>query len=113
MAAPLDESARSIILATVPALKAHGVAITTEMYSRLLANPEIRDLFNMSHQKDGEQPKALALAVLAYAQHIDKLDALGGMVERIAEKHVGLNILPEHYPYVADALLGAISHVLG
>ena len=29
MAAPLDESARSIILATVPALKAHGVAITT------------------------------------------------------------------------------------
>ncbi|MFW7268662.1 NO-inducible flavohemoprotein [Gluconacetobacter sp. Hr-1-5] len=113
MSAPLDEATRAIIRATVPALKAHGVAITTEMYQRLLARPEIRDLFNLSHQRDGEQPRALALAVLAYAEHIDTLGALGGMVERIAGKHVGLNILPEHYPYVAEALLGAIAHVLG
>ncbi|GBQ81104.1 flavohemoprotein [Gluconacetobacter johannae DSM 13595] len=113
MAAPLDDKTRSILKACVPALEAHGLAITTEMYRRLLANPEIRDLFNMSHQNDGAQPKALALAVLAYARNIDNLGALGGMVERIAEKHVGLNILPEHYPYVADALLGAIAHVLG
>ncbi|CAI9121292.1 NO-inducible flavohemoprotein [Brytella acorum] len=113
MADPLDEKTRSIILATVPALKAHGLAITTEMYKRLLATPAIRDLFNLSHQQDGEQPKALALAVMCYAEHINDLGALGGMVERIAEKHVGLNILPEHYPYVATALLGAIGHVLG
>lgn len=113
MAAPLDDATRSIIKACVPVLEAHGVAITTEMYRRLLANPDIRDLFNMSHQKDGEQPRALALAVLAYARNIDNLGALGGMVERIAEKHAGLNILPEHYPFVAEALLGAIAHVLG
>ncbi|GBQ20161.1 flavohemoprotein [Gluconacetobacter sacchari DSM 12717] len=113
MAAPLDDATRAIVKACVPALEAHGLTITQEMYKRLLATPEIRDLFNMSHQKDGEQPKALALAVLAYARNIDNLGALGGMVERIAEKHVGLNILPEHYPFVADALLGAIAHVLG
>lgn len=113
MSAPLDDSTRAIISATVPALKAHGTAITTEMYKRLLSTPAIRDLFNLSHQQDGEQPKALALAVLCYAEHINDLGALGGMVERIAEKHVGLNILPEHYPYVAEALLGAIGHVLG
>ncbi|MCQ9156633.1 NO-inducible flavohemoprotein [Acidomonas methanolica] len=113
MSAPLDDRTRAIISATVPALKAHGTAITTEMYKRLLSTPAIRDLFNLSHQQDGEQPKALALAVLCYAEHINDLGALGGMVERIAEKHVGLNILPEHYPYVAEALLGAIGHVLG
>ncbi|MCI2008985.1 MAG: NO-inducible flavohemoprotein [Acetobacter peroxydans] len=113
MPTPLDEKTRSIILATVPALKAHGLAITEEMYKRLLVRPEIRDLFNQSHQRDLEQPRALALAVLAYAQNINDLGQLGGMVERIAEKHVGLNILPEHYPFVADALLGAIGHVLG
>ena len=113
MAAPLDEKTRSIVKACVPALEAHGLDITREMYSRLLADPEIRDLFNMSHQKDGEQPKALALAVLAYARNIDTLGNLGGMVERITQKHVGLNILPEHYPYVGKALLGAIEHVLG
>lgn len=113
MPSPLDAKTLSIIKACVPALEAHGLDITQEMYKRLLSNPDIRDLFNMSHQKDGEQPKALALAVLAYARNIDNLGALGSMVERIAEKHVGLNILPKHYPYVADALLGAIAHVLG
>ena len=113
MPSPLDTKTLLIIKACVPALDAHGLDITQEMYKRLLSNPDIRDLFNMSHQKDGEQPKALALAVLAYARNIDNLGALGGMVERIAEKHVGLNILPKHYPYVADALLGAIAQVLG
>ncbi|AQS86001.1 MAG: NO-inducible flavohemoprotein [Acetobacter aceti] len=113
MVAPLDDKTRSIVKACVPALEAHGLDITKEMYQRLLADPEIRDLFNMSHQKDGEQPKALALAVLAYARNIDTLGALGGMVERITQKHVGLNILPEHYPHVGKALLGAIEHVLG
>lgn len=110
MASPLDDKTRAIVSACVPALEAHGLAITTEMYRRLLANPEIRDLFNLSHQKDGEQPTALALAVLAYARNIDNPGALGGMVERIAEKHVGLNIRAEHYPFVAEALLGAIAH---
>ena len=40
-------------------------------------------------------------------------DRVGAAVERIAQKHVALNILPEHYPFVADALLGAIGEVLG
>ncbi|ATU74176.1 NO-inducible flavohemoprotein [Komagataeibacter rhaeticus] len=113
MALPLDDRTRGIIRACVPALEAHGLAITTEMYRRLLANPAIRDLFNLSHQQNGEQPRALALAVLAYARNIDNPGVMAGAVERIAEKHVGLNILPEHYPYVADALLGAIAQVLG
>lgn len=34
-------------------------------------------------------------------------------VERIAQKHIGYNIKPEHYPFVAKSLLGAIEHVLG
>jgi nitric oxide dioxygenase len=34
-------------------------------------------------------------------------------VERIAQKHVGYNILSEHYPYVANAILAAIKDVLG
>lgn len=113
MPTPLSDQTRSIVSACVPALEAHGLAITQEMYKRLLTHDAIRDLFNMSHQKDGEQPKALAFSVLAYARHIDNPAPLQGMIERIAEKHVGLNILPEHYPFVGEALLGAIAHVLG
>lgn len=113
MPTPLSEKTRSIVTACVPALEAHGIDITREMYKRLLSNAEIRDLFNMSHQKDGEQPKALAFSVLAYARHIQDPAPLKAMIERIAEKHVGLNIEPRHYPFVGEALLGAIAHVLG
>ncbi|MEL6061451.1 MULTISPECIES: NO-inducible flavohemoprotein [unclassified Methylobacterium] len=114
MPAPLSPATIALIKATVPALEAHGLAITKRMYERLFENAEMRDLFNQSHHGEiGSQPKALAQAVLAYARNIDNLGALGGAVERIAQKHVALNILPEHYPYVADALLGAIGDILG
>jgi nitric oxide dioxygenase len=114
MPAPLNPATVALIKATVPALEAHGLDITKRMYERLFRNADIRDLFNQSHHGEtGSQPKALALAVLAYARNIDNLGALGGAVERIAQKHVALNILPEHYPYVADALLGAIGDILG
>lgn len=110
----LSDTTIQLVKATVPALQEHGLAITKRMYERMFRNEEIRDLFNQSHHGEaGSQPKALASAVLAYAQNIDNLGALAPAVERIAQKHVGLNILPEHYPYVADALLGAIKDVLG
>ncbi|MDJ0388352.1 NO-inducible flavohemoprotein [Roseomonas sp. E05] len=110
----LSDKTVSLVKATVPALEAHGLAITRRMYERMFQNAEIRDLFNQSHHGEtGSQPKALATAVLAYARNIDNLGVLSTAVERIAQKHVGLNILPEHYPYVAEALLGAIKDVLG
>ena len=80
----------------------------------MFRDPAIRDLFNQSHHGEtGSQPKALAAAVLAYARHIDNSARWPAAVERIAQKHAGLMILPEHYPHVAEALLGAIGDVLG
>lgn len=114
MPTPLSLPAVALVKATVPALEAHGLTITHRMYERLFKNAEMRDLFNQSHHGEaGSQPKALAQAVLAYARNIDKLSALSGAVERIIQRHVALNILPEHYPYVGEALLGAIQEVLG
>lgn len=103
----------ALVKATVPALEQHGADITTVMYRRLFRDPRIAALFNQANQKSGAQRFALANAVLAYARHIDDLGALGPAVERMAQKHVGYAILPEHYPHVATALLGAIAEVLG
>lgn len=113
MPAPLSPETIAIVKATVPALEAHGLAVTKRMYEHLFQTEEIRDLFNQSHQGAGSQPRALASAILAYAQNIDNLAVLAPAVERIAQKHAGLNILPVHYPYVATALLQAIRDVLG
>lgn len=114
MSQTLSERTITLVKATVPALEAHGLDIVREMYARMFENPEIRDLFNQSHHGDtGAQPRALTAAILAYAANIENLGALAPAVERIAQKHVGLQILPEHYPHVGEALLGAIKAVLG
>lgn len=114
MSAALSADVIARVKATVPALAEHGAAITQAMYARLFQDEHIKALFNHANQGEGGgQVKALASAVLAYARNIDNLAVLAPAVERIAQKHVGYHILPEHYPYVATALLGAIKDVLG
>ena len=54
----LDQHTIDIIKSTVPALKAHGLDITTTFYKNMFEqNPEVAPLFDMSKQKSGEQPK--------------------------------------------------------
>lgn len=114
MSQTLSEQTIALVKATVPALEAHGLDIVNEMYSRMFQNADIRALFNQSHHgASGSQSRALTGAILAYANNIENLGALTPAVERITQKHVGLQILPEHYPHVAEALLGAIKAVLG
>jgi nitric oxide dioxygenase len=111
----LSDQQRALIKATVPALQAHGETITRRFYSAMLtAHPELHNYFNPANQLgEGGQARALAASVLTYAQYIDRLETLGGMVERICTKHVSLEILPEHYPIVGEYLLHAIAEVLG
>lgn len=110
----LSAAAIATVKATVPALRIHGLAITTRMYDRLFEDAAIKALFNQDHHgPGGRQPKALAMAVVAYAENIDNLGALAGAVETIAARHVASRIRPEHYEVVAGALLGAIGDVLG
>jgi nitric oxide dioxygenase len=74
MTAALSQRTIDIVKSTVPALVAHGGAITRNMYERLFRDDDIKALFNQAHQDEtGSQPKALAGAVLAYARHIDNL----------------------------------------
>ncbi|MGN6357970.1 MAG: globin domain-containing protein [Novosphingobium sp.] len=113
MAAPLAPETIALIKATAPALREHGVAITTRMYQRLFVNEEVKALFDMAAQESGEQPKRLAGAILAYAENIDKLQNLTAPVERMVQRHVETGVKAEHYPYVAEALLPAIRDVLG
>ena len=104
----------ALIKATVPLLESGGEALTTHFYKLLLdEHPEVQPLFNQAHQASGEQPRALANGVLMYAKHIDRLQALGPLVGQIVQKHVSLQILPEHYPIVGSCLLRAIREVLG
>lgn len=110
----LNASDRAIVKSTVPLLESGGEALTTHFYKKLLSRyPQVRPLFNQAHQASGDQPRALANGVLMYARHIDQLEQLGDLVAKIINKHVALQILPEHYPLVGECLLEAIREVLG
>ena len=83
-------------------------------YDALLReHPEVRPFFNQANQRSGSQPRALANSVLMYARHIDELEKLGDLVAVIVNKHVSLQIEPQHYPIVGGCLLRSIRAVLG
>lgn len=110
----LSQKTIDIVKATVPVLKEKGVEITQVFYKNMLGeNPEIRAMFDPEKQKDGSQPKALAMTVLAAAQNIENLEVLAPAVKKIAQTHVNTNVKAEHYPIVGKYLLGAIKEVLG
>ena len=110
----LSQKTIDIVKSTVPALKEHGLEITTTFYKTMFENnPEVKAMFNMDKQESGAQPKALAMTVLAAAQNIDNLEVLLPAVKKIGQVHVNTNVKPEHYPIVGKNLLIAIKEVLG
>lgn len=109
----LTDNEIKIIKSSAPALAEYGEQITGRFYQILLEkNPELKNIFNMTNQKSGNQKQALAMAVYAFSKYVDNLSVILGDVERIAQKHASLGIKPEHYPLVGAALLESIKEIL-
>ncbi len=101
-----------IVKSTAPSLKKQGQKITARMYQILFSNhPEVKPQFNMSDRANGSQPARLATAVYAYATHIEDLEALKSMVEKIAHRHIETKVRPEQYALVGESLLQAMKEV--
>jgi len=95
-----------VVKSTIPLLESAGPALTQHFYQRMFShNPELKDIFNMTHQKTGRQGVALFEAIAAYAKNIENLAALTSAVERIAHKHTSFNIQAEHYQIVGHHLI--------
>ncbi|AQH03985.1 nitric oxide dioxygenase (plasmid) [Burkholderia sp. KK1] len=110
----LTQKTKDIVKATAPVLAEHGYPIIQRFYSRLFqAHPELKNVFNMAHQEQGQQQQALARAVYAYAENIENPESLAAVLRNIANKHASLDVRAEHYPVVGEHLLGAIKDVLG
>ncbi|TKT92982.1 NO-inducible flavohemoprotein [Dyadobacter frigoris] len=105
---------KNLIKATVPVLKENGVLLTDHFYKRMFKhNPELKNVFNMGNQQNKRQQTALAMAILAYAEHIENPAVLMPAIDGIGQKHMSLDIRPEHYLIVGKHLLASISEVLG
>ncbi len=112
----LSQSSAAIVAATAPVVAEHAGAITKVFYPKMFAaHPELLRVFNTAHQATGEQPKALAGSVVAYAVNLLDPGArdLEPMLDRIVHRHVSLGIRPDQYPIVGKYLLEAVGEVLG
>jgi len=109
--AELSAQTQQIVKRTAPLLKQKAKAVTTKMYKRLFSNhPEVEALFANAPDNQNE---VLARSIIAYSENIDNLPALDGALDKIAQHHINTNVKPEHYPFVAEALLQAMVDVLG
>jgi hemoglobin-like flavoprotein len=112
----LSPQALDIVRATAATVAAHADEITAHFYPRMFAaHPELLRIFNQGNQATGEQSKALAGSVVAYAvQLIDpEAASFDHVMRRIAYKHVSLGIRPEQYTIVGEHLLASVAEVLG
>lgn len=109
----LDAQTIVTIKASIPALLATGPALTAHFYDRMFEhNPELKDIFNMSNQRNGNQREALFNAICAYASNIENLAALLPAVEKIAQKHTSFAIQPYQYDIVGKHLLATLEEML-
>lgn len=105
-----------MVKATAGVVAENAEKITACFYPRMFAaHPELLRVFNQGNQATGEQSRALAASVVAYAVQLIDPDApsFDHVMKRIAHKHISLGIRPEQYPIVGHHLLAAVGEVLG
>jgi Hemoglobin-like flavoprotein len=108
----LDAQTIATVKATIPLLVETGPKLTAHFYDRMFAhNPELKEIFNMSNQRNGDQREALFNAIAAYASNIENLPALLPAVEKIAQKHTSFQIKPEQYNIVGEHLLATLDEM--
>ncbi|MEU8618985.1 globin domain-containing protein [Streptomyces sp. NPDC048623] len=113
----LSEQSVPVVRATLPAVGGALDQITERFYAGMFtAHPELlRDLFNRGNQATGDQRKALAGSIAAFAgallEHPDTRPDV--MLSRIAHKHAALGVTSEQYKIVHENLFAAIVAVLG
>ncbi|ADN75338.1 globin [Ferrimonas balearica DSM 9799] len=110
----LDRHTIDTVKSTLPLLAEAGPALTAHFYQRMFHhNPELKEVFNLSHQHSGRQPAALFDAIAAYGTHLEDLSVLTAAVERIAHKHTGFLIEPAQYAIVGEHLLATLRELGG
>ncbi len=110
----LDESVRQLVKLTAPLLREQGAALSRHFYTDLFGQyPELIPMFNQASQKSECQQQSFALVMTAWAEHITRPEVLEPVLAIVANKHVSLGILPEHYPMVGKQWLTTLKNVLG
>ncbi|MFF9909293.1 globin domain-containing protein [Streptomyces sp. NPDC013457] len=106
-AAPEDTSDAALLRRTLAEIEPIADKVTSHFYALLfLKHPDLRSLFPaaMDTQRD-----RLFTALLTAATHVNDAATLTAYLSGLGRGHRKYGTLPEHYPAVGEALLGALS----
>lgn len=113
----LSAKSLEVVKATLPAVGGAIGDITPLFYQKMFAaHPDLkRDLFNRGNQAQGDQQRALAGSIAAYATMLvdETVPEPADLLARIANKHASLGIIASQYDIVHKHLFEAIVEVLG
>lgn len=100
----------SLVQSSFSAAAHRGTELVTNFYGRLFEDhPDLRNLF----PHDMEDQEAKLLQTLSYAvNRLTHPQALLPIVRELGKSHRGFRVEPEHYTYVAAALIGALRETL-
>lgn len=84
----LSQSTIDIVKSTAPLIAEAGPSMTAYFYDRMFKHhPELKDVFNLTHQDTGRQREALFNAVYGYAANIDNIEVLLPVVEKLPKTY--------------------------
>ena len=113
----LSTRSADVVRATLPVVGGAIEEITPIFYRRMFdAHPELeRSLFNRGNQAQGDQQRALAGSIAAYATLLvaESAPDQSDLLARVANKHASLGISADQYQIVHKYLFEAIVEVLG
>ena len=110
-AIPVDRQLIARLRASFALLASRADELTALFYERLFAaHPALRPLFpaDMTAQRT-KLAQTLAFVVAG----LEDREAMRAALERLGRAHVGYGARPEHYPIVAEILVGAMATTAG
>lgn len=110
----MNSRSLNIVKATVPLIQERSTELGVRFYDHLFSKyPELKNVFNQTHQVTLQQPLALIQSIELVAQNLDNLDTLHNTIQQIAHKHRSVEVKAEHYPIVGQIFLITLKEVLG
>ncbi|MCP8715922.1 MAG: globin domain-containing protein [Asgard group archaeon] len=102
----LTQAQIKIVTDCVPVLEDLNIKLGEKFYKRTMKRySQLKPYFNETHHKLLRQPRAFIYTLTQFAKNIHDLSPLKEVLERIVNKHVGLQVKPEQYQMLGEVLL--------
>ncbi|KAI0343799.1 globin-like protein [Trametopsis cervina] len=111
---PLEERLRKQVKSSATVIAKRQVEYAHYLHSTMLKGyPDFKNYLSQGKQDNGHQAVALGIGTVYYAENIHNIEVLAPLAERVAQRHVSLNIQPWQYIVVWKYFMGSMEATFG